>query len=81
MALETTARMTIESPRRGEAQSILKNWSQRPGVRLTIVRGCISADWARFELEIRGAADQVARIVRQSVPWVVAPLCVAACHP
>lgn len=81
MAQETTTRMTIETPRRHEAQSLLRTWSQRPGVRLTVVRGRISADWARFELEIRGAADQVARIVRQSVPWVAAPLCVAACHP
>lgn len=69
MTPEKTQILKVEIPDRALAQSILQRWSDGSGVSLRILRGRISQEEARFELEIRGSSADVARIVRQSVPW------------
>jgi hypothetical protein len=64
-------RMTIELPDPGLAQALLRRWSDLPGVSLSILRGRVSAERARFDLEVRGSAARVARVVRQGSSWTV----------
>lgn len=66
---EKTAILKVEFPNPTLAQSLLERWSETPGVSLTLRRGRVTAAEARYELEIRGTAETVARIVRQSAPW------------
>jgi hypothetical protein len=73
-----SANLTLEIPDRALAQSLLQRWSERPRVSVKILRGRVSPDLAHFELEIRGAAAEVARILRQSATWAPSrePACV-----
>lgn len=64
-----TATLEVEIPNRALARTLLEKWSHHSGVELTILRGRVSADEARYELEVRGSVADVARIVRQSAPW------------
>jgi len=66
---EKAAILKVEIPNPLLALNLLENWSDRPGVSLAIRRGRVTADEARYELEIRGTAANVATIVRQSAPW------------
>jgi len=66
---ETSTNLTVEIPNRDLARSMLHAWSKRPGVSVKILRARVTADLARFELEIRGASPEVARILRQSETW------------
>lgn len=65
---EITAALNVEIPNRLLALSLLERWSES-GVTLKIVRGRVTLEEARYELEIQGAAAKVATIVRQSAPW------------
>ena len=69
VAHEMTATLKVGIPNRALTQTLLAQWSELPGVSMTIVRGRVTCGESRFELEIRGSAANVARIVRQSAPW------------
>ena len=68
-AEEKIAILKVEFPTRALAHDLLERWTASPGLLLNIRRGRVTADEARFELEIRGNAAQVAKLVRQSAPW------------
>jgi hypothetical protein len=68
-AQEKIAILKVEFPTRSLAHDLLGRWSASPGVLLNIRRGRVTAEEARFELEIRGNAALVAKLVRQSAPW------------
>ena len=66
---QKTAILEVEIPNPALALNLLETWSARSGVSLNVRRGRVTADEARFELEIRGTTANVATIVRQSAPW------------
>jgi hypothetical protein len=66
---EKTAVVDVEIPNRLLAQSLLARWSDCPGVSLSMLRGRIAPDRARFVFEVRGASEGVAEILRQSAAW------------
>ena len=66
---ERTAVLKVEIPKVRIAVRLLEQWAGRPGVSLTILRARVTADQACYELELQGGAAEVARIVRESVPW------------
>ena len=68
-ALKKTAILNVEIPDRTLAHTLLEKWSERAGISLSILRGRLTPEVARYELEIRGSAANVARIVRQSASW------------
>lgn len=72
-AAKKTARFTVEIPRSERAGSLIQRWSERQGVALRIVRGRVSPELSRFELELQGTVHQISRIVRQSLRWKPAP--------
>ena len=61
--------LKVEFPTRALAHDLLGRWTASPGVVVNILRGRVTAEEARFELEIRGNAVPVATLVRQSAPW------------
>lgn len=71
-ATQETARFTVEIPDSGRAGSLLRRWSEHPGVALRILRGRVSSELSRFELELRGSGVQISRIIRQSARWTPA---------
>ena len=64
---EKTANLTVAIPNRALAMTLLDSW--RADVSLNILRARVTAEKAAYELEIRGDAEKVSRIVRQSAPW------------
>ena len=68
-ALEKTSILNVEIPDRTLAQTLLEKWSEQAGVTLSILRGRVTPEEARYQLEIRGPAANVARVVRQSASW------------
>ena len=68
-APEMTAILNVEIPNPTRAAILIQKWTERSGVSLSILRGRVTSDEARYDLEIRGAAANVAKIVRQSAPW------------
>ncbi len=69
---EMIANLNVEIPDRTLAQSVLQRWSQQAGLSVRIVRGRITPEAARFELEIRGHSPLVSRILRQGAVWATA---------
>ena len=67
--MEKTAILTVEIPNPARAAILLDRWSRQPGVSLSILRGRITSDAAWYRLELRGAAAEVSRILRQGAPW------------
>ena len=67
--VEKQATLRVEIPNRDLAQSLLARWSRHSGVSLNVLRGRVTSDVAAYELEIRGRAGDVAKLVRQSAPW------------
>lgn len=64
-----TATLKVEIPNRTLALALLEKWSRQTGVSMTVLRGRVTSDEARYELEIRGTSADVAKVVRQSAPW------------
>jgi hypothetical protein len=71
-ANETAATLTVEIPNPTRAAILLDRWSRMSGISLNIVRGRITSDSARYQLEIHGGAAEVSCIVRQGAPWDLA---------
>jgi hypothetical protein len=69
---EKAATLRLEIPNRVLASDLLERWSEKSGVTLNVLRGRVTPEKAAYELEIRGSAPTVARIVRQCAPWDVA---------
>ena len=65
-----TAILKVEIPDRTLARTLLEQWAVHPGIALTILRGRVTSDGASYQLEVQGTAAQVARMVRQSAPWM-----------
>jgi len=68
-AEEKTAILNVAFPTRALAHELLERWTAAPGVLLNIRRGRVTEEEARFELEIRGNAALVSRLIRHSAPW------------
>ena len=68
-AEKRTATLKLEIPNRTLASTLLEQWSGRSGVSLNILRGRLTPDAAAYEVEVRGSAANVEKIVRQSAPW------------
>jgi hypothetical protein len=66
---EMAVQFNVEIPNRALAKSLLLEWSGRSGVSLNIVRGRITRDGVRYELEVRGTVEKTAPILRQSEAW------------
>jgi hypothetical protein len=66
---EKSAIVKVEIPNRELARFVLDQWSSQAGISLSIRRGRVTSERVSYELEIRGGATGVARIVRQSGPW------------
>lgn len=64
---EKTATLKLEIPNRAFAHMLLEKWGADAS--LAIVRGRVTAERAAYEVEIRGTAEKVATVVRQSAPW------------
>jgi hypothetical protein len=64
-----TVTLKLEIPSRILPSTLLVRWSEGAGVSLSVLRGRVTADEARLELEVRGSAANVAKVVRQSAPW------------
>jgi hypothetical protein len=71
-ANETRAIMNVEIPNPTRAAILLDRWSRMSGISLNIIRGRITSDSARYQLEIHGGAAEVSCIVRQGSPWDLA---------
>lgn len=65
---EMTAMLNLEIPNPALAQSLLRDWAGS-GVQVDLLRGRVTAEDARFELQVRGSKADVASILRKSIPW------------
>src|SRR5436190_1738972 len=66
---KNTAILNVNIPNRSLAQTLLENWSEQAGISLSIVRGRLTPEEARYELEIRGTAAKEVIVTGDFTKW------------
>lgn len=66
---EESAIVKLDLPDRSLAQSLLSRWTTASHVTVRLIRGRITRESARLELEIRGGARGVAALVHECERW------------